>query len=239
MVGEALIQELKKQLQGELLRPGDDGYDAARRVWNGMIDKRPALIIRCAGVADVINSVNFARTNDLLVSVRSGGHNVAGNAVCDGGIMIDLSRMKSIRLNPTNRTAHAEPGLTWGEFDRETQVFGLATSGGICSETGIAGVTLGGGFGWLMRKHGLAQDNVLSLDVVSADGELRKASSTENADLFFAVRGTHSNFGIVTSLEYRLHVVGPARTSYPEKPGAVWQGVTHPHAIQSYPLPAP
>lgn len=208
-VGEAAVQELKKQLRGELLRRGDGGYDAARRVWNGMVDKRPALIVRCAGVADVINSVNFARTNNLLVSVRGGGHNVAGNAVCDGGIMLDLSRMKSIRVDPVSRAARAEPGLTWGEFDRETQEFGLATTGGICSETGIAGVTLGGGFGWLMRKHGLALDNLMSVDVVSADGQLRKASLSENADLFFGVRGAHSNFGVVTSLEYRLHPVGP------------------------------
>ncbi len=208
-VGEAAVRELKKQLRGELLLPGDGGYEAARNVWNGMVDKRPALIVRCAGVADVIHSVNFARTNNLLVSVRGGGHNVAGNAVCDGGIMMDLSRMKSIRVDPASRAARAEPGLTWGEFDRETQAFGLATTGGICSETGIAGVTLGGGFGWLMRKYGLALDNLVSVDVVSADGQLRKASSTENADLFFGVRGAHSNFGVVTSLEYRLHPVGP------------------------------
>ena len=209
VLGEAAVQDLKKQLRGELLRPGDGGYDAARRVWNGMVDKRPALIVRCAGVADVINSVNFARTNNPLVSVRGGSHNVAGNAVCDGGLMIDLSRMKSIRVDPVSRSARAEPGLSWGEFDRETQAFGLATTGGICSETGIAGVTLGGGFGWLMRKHGLALDNLVSVDVVSADGQLRKVSPTENADLFFGVRGAHSNFGVVTSLEYRLHPVGP------------------------------
>jgi FAD/FMN-containing dehydrogenase len=209
VLGEAAVQDLKKQLRGELLRPGDGGYDAARRVWNGMIDKRPALIARCAGVADVINSVNFTRAHNLLASVRGGGHNVAGNAVCDGGIMLDLSRMKSVRVDPVSRTARAEPGLVWGEFDRETQAFGLATAGGICSETGIAGLTLGGGYGWLMRKYGLALDNLVSVDVVGADGQLRKASSTENADLFFGVRGAHSNFGVVTSLEYRLHPVGP------------------------------
>ena len=209
VVTDAALQELKKQLRGDLLRPGDAGYDAVRRVWNGMIDKHPALIVRCAGVTDVIHSVNFARINNLPVSVRGGGHNVAGNAVCDGGLMLDLSQMKGIRVDSVSRTVRAEPGLTWGEFDRETQAFGLATTGGICSETGIAGVTLGGGFGWLMRKHGLALDNLLSVDIVTADGQLRKASATENTDLFFGVRGAHSNFGIAASLEYRLHLVGP------------------------------
>jgi len=208
-VGDAAVQELKRQLRGELLRPGDGGYEAARTVWNGMVDRRPALVVRSAGVVDVIDSVNFARAHNLPVSVRGGGHNVAGSAVCDGGIMIDLSRMTSMRVDPASRTARAEPGLTWGEFDRETQAFGLASNGGACSETGIAGVTLGGGEGWLMRKYGLAVDNLLSVDVVTADGQLRKASSTENADLFFGVRGAQSNFGVVTSFEYRLHPVGP------------------------------
>lgn len=210
MAGETASQALEKKLRGQLLRPGDSGYDTARRVWNATVDRHPALIVRCAGVADVISSVDFARTNNLPVSVRSGGHNVAGSAVCDGGIMLDLSRMKGVRVDPVSRTARAEPGLVWGEFDHETQAFGLATTGGICSHTGIAGVTLGGGYGWLMRKYGLALDNLASVDVVTADGKLRKASSTENADLFFGVRGAHSNFGVVTSLEYRLHPVGPA-----------------------------
>ena len=209
VVGEAAFQALNRQLRGELLRPGDGGYEGARSVWNAMVDRRPSLIVRSAGVADVINSVNFARTNNLPVSVRAGGHNVAGSAVCDGGIMLDLSRMKSVRVDPVSRTARAEPGLVWGEFDRETQAFGLATNGGACSGTGIAGVTLGGGEGWLMRKYGLALDNLASVDVVSADGQLRKASPNENADLFFGVRGAQSNFGVVTSLEYRLHPVGP------------------------------
>ncbi len=206
---EAVVAELRGSLRGELLCPSDDEYNEARSLWNAMFDKRPALIVRCAGVSDIISSVNFARTNNIPVAVRGGGHNVSGSGACEGGLMLDMSRLKSVRVDSVNRTARAEPGLTWGEFDRETQAFGLATTGGICSETGIAGVTLGGGFGWLMRKHGLALDNLLSVDVVSADGQLRTASATENADLFFGVRGTHSNFGIVTSLEYRLHPVGP------------------------------
>jgi FAD/FMN-containing dehydrogenase len=174
-----------------------------------MHDKRPALVARCAGVADVTNSVDFARTHGIPVAVRGGGHNVAGSGACDGGLLLDMSRMKRIRVDPGSRTARAAPGLTWGEFDRETQAFGLATTGGICSEVGIAGLTLGGGYGWLMRKHGLALDNLLSVDIVGADGQLRTASATENPDLFFGVRGTHSNLGVVTSLEYRLHPVGP------------------------------
>lgn len=206
---EAAVGALKTSLRGSLLRPGDDGYEEARSIWNGMIAKRPALIARCLEAADVVSCVNFARNNEVPVSVRSGGHNIAGSALCDGGITIDLSRMKNIRVDPVSRTARGEPGLIWREFDRETQAFGLATTGGICSEAGIAGVTLGGGFGWLMRKHGLALDNLLSVEVVTADGKLRNASSTENADLFFGVRGAHSNFGIVTALEYRLHPVGP------------------------------
>ncbi len=206
---ETVVEELRGSLRGELLCPGDSGYDEARSIWNARFDKRPALIVRCAGVSDIISAVNFARTHSTPVAVRGGGHNVSGSGACDGGLMLDMSRLKSVRVDPVSRTARAEPGLTWGEFDRETQAFGLATTGGICSETGIAGVTLGGGYGWLMRKHGLALDNLLSVDIVSADGQLRTASATENSDLFFGVRGTHSNFGVVTSLEYRLHSVGP------------------------------
>jgi FAD binding domain/Berberine and berberine like len=206
---EATIQEFGAGLRGTLLRPGDDGYDAARRVWNGMIDRKPALIARCAGAADVISAVNFARNNNLLVSVRGGGHNVSGNAVCDRGLVIDLSPMKGLRVDPARRTVRAEGGVTWGEFDRETQAFELATTGGIVSTTGIAGLTLGGGVGWLVRKHGLACDNLLSVDIVLADGQLRTASATDNADLFWGVRGGGGNFGVVTSLEYRLHRVGP------------------------------
>jgi FAD/FMN-containing dehydrogenase len=208
-VQEAAINELGAMMRGTLLAPGDDGYDAARSVWNGMIDKKPALIARCAGAADVIAAVNFARNHGVLLSVRGGGHNVAGNAVCDGGLMIDCSRMKGIRVDPARQTARAEAGVTWGEFDRETQAFGLATTGGQVSTTGIAGLTLGGGVGWLMRKYGLVVDNLLSVDIVTADGQLRTASATENADLFWGVRGGGGNFGVVTSFEYQLHPVGP------------------------------
>ncbi|MGH8069493.1 MAG: FAD-binding oxidoreductase [Candidatus Entotheonellia bacterium] len=209
VLDEATLQQFKAGLRGALILPGDASYDAARTVWNGMIDKRPALIVRCAGAADVISAVQFARTHRLLVSVRGGGHNIPGNAVCDGGLMIDLSGMKSVRVDPMRRTARAEGGVTWGEFDHETQVFGLATTGGTDATTGIAGLTLGGGLGWLAGKYGLACDNLLSVDLVTADGRLLTASATDNAELFWGVRGGGGNFGIVTSFEYRLHPVGP------------------------------
>lgn len=208
-VEEASIKEFQASLRGEILRPGDDDYDAARKVFNAMIDKRPAMIAHCSGAADVIACVNFARDNNLLVSVRGGGHSIAGKAVCDDGLMIDLSRMKGMRVEPARRTVRAEPGLTLGEFDRETQAFGLATTLGIFTPTGIAGLTLGGGIGWLMGKYGLACDNLISVDIVTADGRLLTASATENKDLFWGVRGGSGNFGIVTSFEYRLHQVGP------------------------------
>ena len=207
-LGEETVAAFKATLRGTLLRAGDTGYDEARTLWNAMIDKHPALIVRCAGVADVISAVNFARTHDLLVAVRGGGHNVAGNAVCDGGLMIDLSPMKSVRVDPIRRTARAEGGITWGEFDHETQAFGLATTGGVIPTTGIAGLTLGGGIGWLMGKYGLSCDNLLSVDLVTADGKLLHASASENADLFWGVRGGGGNFGVVTSFEYQLHAVG-------------------------------
>ena len=205
---EAVIQEFRAALRGELLRPSENSYDAARKVFNGMIDKRPALIVRCAGVADVINAVNFARTNELLVAVRCGGHNVAGYAVCDGGIVIDLSQMKGMRVDPSTHMARAEAGLTWGEFNHEAQAFGLAATGGFVSTTGIAGLTLGGGLGWLVRKYGLALDNLLSVDIVTADGQFLTASETENQELFWGVRGGGGNFGIATSFEYRIYPVG-------------------------------
>src|SRR3990170_361120 len=205
-VEEAAVQEFKGTFRGELLRPRDNGiYEAARKVFNASIDRRPALIARCTGVADVISALDFARARKLPIAVRGGGHNVAGNAVCDGGIVIDLSPMKGMRVDPKARTARAQGGLTWGEFDRETQVFGLATTGGQITTTGIAGLTLGGGIGWLMGKHGLACDNVLSVDMVTADGQFLTASAGENADLFWGVRGGGGNFGVVTSFEYRLH----------------------------------
>ena len=208
MLEEAAVEGFRSSLRGEMLCPGDEGYDEARKVWNAMVDKNPAIIARCAGVADVINSVNFARTNDLLVSVRGGGHNIPGNSVCDGGIVIDTSPMKSVRVNPMGRTARAEPGLNWAELDHETQAFGLATTGGTVSDTGIAGLTLGGGIGWLAGKHGLSCDNLLSVDLVTADGRFLTVSATENEDLYWGVRGGGGNFGVVTSFEYQLHPVG-------------------------------
>jgi FAD/FMN-containing dehydrogenase len=204
-----LVEQFRTGLRGGYLLQGDDGYDAARSIYNAMIDHRPAIIARCAGVADVIDAVNFARSNDLLVSVRGGGHNVSGNAACDGGLMIDLSPMKGIRVHPESKTARAEPGVTWGEFDHETQAFGLATTGGLVSTTGIAGLTLGGGLGWLMSNYGLACDNLISVDVVTADGRMLTASDSRNKDLFWGLRGGGGNFGIATSFEFQLHAVGP------------------------------
>ncbi len=196
-------------MRGLVLRPGNERYDETRKVWNGTVDRRPSLIAQCAGAADVVQAVRFAREKDMLVSVRGGGHGLAGQAVCDDGLMIDLAPMKGIRVDPSGRTARAQAGVLWGELDHETQAFGLATTGGIVTHTGIAGLTLGGGIGWLMRKHGLTIDNVLSFDVVTADGESVTASAEENADLFWGLRGGGGNFGVVTSFEYRLHSVGP------------------------------
>ena len=208
-IPDAELDGLRAGLRGPLYLPGDPGYDAGRKVWNGMIDRRPAAIVRAAGAADVIRAVGFARDHNLLIAVRSGGHNIAGNAVADGGLMLDLSALKSVRVDVETRAARVEPGVTLAEFDREAQAFGLATPLGINSTTGIAGFTLGGGFGWISRKHGLTVDNLLSADVVTADGELRHASARENPDLFWAIRGGGGNFGVATSFEYRLHPVGP------------------------------
>jgi len=215
IVGEASLQELEESLRGELIRPADAGYDEARAVWSGAIDKHPAAIVRCAGVADVRQAVEFARSQNLLVAVRGGKHSLPGFSTCDGGIVIDLSGMKGIRVDPAARTAQAEGGLTWSEFDHETQAFGLGTTGGLISTTGIAGFTLGGGIGWLMRSCGLTCDNLISADVVSADGELVHASADENQELFWGLRGGGGNFGVVTNFEYRLHPVGPVLMAGP------------------------
>jgi FAD/FMN-containing dehydrogenase len=203
------VRGFQDSLRGDLLRPEDDGYDSARRVFNGMIDRRPALIAHCTGAADVVAGVRFAREHNLPLSIRGGGHSVAGTAVCEGGLMLDLSGMKGIRIDPARRIAQAQPGLTLGELDRECQAFGLATTTGVVSMTGIAGLTLGGGVGWLNGKHGLACDNLLAADVVTADGRLLTVSAEEHADLFWAIRGGSGNFGVVTSFTYRLHEVGP------------------------------
>jgi hypothetical protein len=208
VLDENVIDTFKPSLRGELVQPTDDGYEDARKVWNGMTDKRPGLIVQCAGVADVMKAVAFARDKELLIAVRGGAHSVAGHSVCDGGVLIDLSHMKSVRVDPAKRTARAEGGAKWGDFDHETQAFGLATTGGTNSDTGIGGLTLGGGLGWLAGKYGLTCDNLMSADVVTADGRLHTASPTDNADLFWGLRGGGGNFGIVTSFEYRLHQVG-------------------------------
>jgi FAD/FMN-containing dehydrogenase len=203
------LEPLRHSISGPVIDPDDDGYDAARAIWNGAIDRRPACVARCTGVADVVAAVRFARERDRLVAVRSGGHGVGGHAICDGGLVIDLSPMKGIRVVPAARTARAEAGVLWGELDRETQLHGLATVGGIVTHTGIAGLTLGGGIGWLTRKHGATVDNLLSVDLVTAEGELLTASGDENPDLFWGIRGGGGNFGVVTSFEYGLHPIGP------------------------------
>lgn len=206
------ISELADAFSGELLQPTDSGYEEARRIHNGLIDKRPALIARCSGTADVVDAVNLARERGLEVSVRGGGHNVAGRAVVDDGLMIDLSLMKGIQVDPNEKTVRAQGGVTWGEFDRETLLHGLATTGGIVTSTGIAGLTLGGGLGWLMGKYGLVSDNLLSVDLVTADGRVLRASEEEHSDLFWGLRGGGGNFGVATSLEYRLYPVEAVMT---------------------------
>jgi FAD/FMN-containing dehydrogenase len=206
---ESSLSNLEEELRGRLIYPDDDDYDDARAVWNLMIDRRPAVIARCHGTADVVAAMNFAREHELLLSVRGGGHNVAGKAVSEDGIMIDLSPMRGIHVDPERRTALVEPGVTLGDLDRETQLFGLATPTGIVSETGLAGLTLGGGFGWLTRKYGFAADNLISVEVVMANGEVVRASEEENDDLFWGIRGGGGNFGIVTSFEFKLHPVDP------------------------------
>src|SRR5215210_6823253 len=204
VLDDATVQDFTASLRGEVLRPTDEGYDETRKIHNGIIDRRPTLIARCAGVADVMSSVRFARDQQLLVSLRSGGHSLPGFSISDGGLMIDLSRMRGVRVDAAHQMARADGGVTWGDFDHETQAFGLATTGGLVRQTGIAGLTLGGGHGFLMRKYGLACDNLLSVDLVTAEGRLLRASADENADLFWGLRGGGAN-----SFEYHLHEVGP------------------------------
>ena len=203
------LEALSQQVRGPVLTPGDPAYDDARSIWNGLIDRRPALIVQCSGAADVVDAVNFAREQGLTLSIKAGGHNVAGNAVNDDGIVLDLSQMRGVHVDPALQTVRVQGGATWGDLDRETQLFGLAVPGGVVSTTGVAGLTLHGGLGHLRRKHGLSIDSLVSVDIVTADGELRRASATENEDLFWAVRGAGSNFGVVTSFEFRAHPVGP------------------------------
>jgi FAD/FMN-containing dehydrogenase len=197
---------------GELLRPGDEGYEDARRIHNGMIDKHPGLIARCRGVADIVAAVGHARDREAEISICGGGHNVAGRAVTEGGVMIDLSLMRGIHVDPAGRSARAQGGVTWNELNRETQLHSLAVTGGTISTTGIGGLTLGGGLGWLMGKYGLAADNLISAEIVTADGRVLTASEAENTDLLWALRGGGGNFGVVSSFEYRLHPVGPTIT---------------------------
>ena len=206
---EEAVRKFKESLRGELIGIGDAGYDDARSIWNAMIDRRPALIASCLGVADVVTCVNFAREHGITLSIKGGGHNISGLAVCDGGLMLDLSRMRGVWVDPSTRTAHAQGGCLLGDVDRETQVHGLAAVLGFISNTGIAGLTLGGGFGYLTRRFGWTSDNVLSMDVVTAGGRVVRASEKENSDLFWALRGGGGNFGVVTNFEYRLFPVGP------------------------------
>jgi FAD/FMN-containing dehydrogenase len=208
-VPEEVVDAFAGRLRGRLIRPSDDGYHETRAIWNGMIDRRPALIARCAGTADVIEAVTFCRDHGVLPAVRGGGHSVAGHSTVDGGLVIDLSEMRGIWVDPQGRTVRVQGGAKWGDVDHETQAFGLATPGGVVSDTGIAGLTLGGGIGILARKYGLSCDNLLSAEVVTADGRLLRASESENPDLLWALKGGGGNLGVVTSFEFRLHQVGP------------------------------
>ena len=209
LTDEKTVNALREQLSGETLAPGDADYDVARRIQNGMIDRRPALIARCRGTADVQAAVRFARERGLEIAVRGGGHNVAGNAVCEGGLAIDLSIMRGVHIDPRARGARAQGGATWGDYNRETQLHGLASTGGVVSTTGVGGLTLGGGLGWLMGKYGLAVDNLRALEVVTAAGDVVRASAEEHPDLFWASRGGGGNFGVATWFEYEVYPVGP------------------------------
>jgi FAD/FMN-containing dehydrogenase len=229
-IDQTALRELSASIGGDLVRPGDASYDEHRRIWNGSIDRRPALIARCAGVADVISAVRFVRQHEQPVALRSGGHSYPGLCVCDGGMVIDLGQMKGIRVDPEARTARAQAGVLLGDLDREAQAFGLAVPAGIVTHTGLAGLTLGGGIGWLERKYGLTIDQLLSVDVVTADGEFLRASEDENADLFWGVRGGGGNFGIVTEFEFRLNPVGPMVLAGP----IVWAMEDSPEVLRFY-----
>ena len=209
VLGEATIEELRQAVRGPIVTPEDEGYDEARAVWNGLHDERPALVVQPTGAADVAAAVGFARSHDLPIAVRGGGHSIAGFSTCNDGIVIDLSRMRGVLVDPAERRAYVGGGAVWGDVDHETQAHGLATTGGLVSTTGVGGFTLGGGIGWLMRKHGLACDNLLAAEVVTADGRIVHASESENAELFWGLRGGGGNFGIVTQFELALHPVGP------------------------------
>src|ERR1700747_3181114 len=212
-LGSENIDALRQTLRGTVCLPAEAGYDEARTIWNAMINRRPGVVVRARGAADIMRAVNFARNHGVLLAVRAGGHNIAGNAVCEGGLLLDLSLMRGVWVDVVRRTARVEPGATLGDFDKEAQSFGLATPLGINSTTGVAGLTLGGGFGWLSRKLGLAADNLNAADVVTADSELLHASATKNPDLFWAIRGGGGNFGVATSFEFKLHPVGPELVS--------------------------
>ena len=227
---EAAVRELETSFRGQVVRPGDPTYDQDRKIWNGSIDRYPALIARCAGVADVIAAVHFGHRTGLAVAVRGGGHSFPGLSMCDGGLVIDLSPMRGIRVDPEKRTARAQAGVLLGELDRETQAFGMAVPSGIVTHTGMAGLTLGGGIGWLMRKYGLTVDQLLSVDLISAGGEFVKASERENPDLFWGVRGGGGNFGIVTDFEFRLNPVGPTVLAGP----VLWPMEESPNVLRFY-----
>jgi FAD/FMN-containing dehydrogenase len=232
-VGKASKQPVASELErfrGRLITADHADYDAARAIWNGAVDRRPRLIARCIGTADVALAVRHARDRNLEIAIRGGGHNVAGTAVCDDGIVIDLSAMRGVRVDPEGRKAWVQGGALWGDVDQETQAHGLATTGGIVSHTGVAGLTLGGGVGWLMRKHGLTIDNLLAADVVTADGKLLRASADEHPDLFWALRGGGGNFGVVTSFEFRLHPVGPSVLAGP----ILWDASDAPEVLRFY-----
>jgi FAD/FMN-containing dehydrogenase len=209
MLDKQVVKDFGESLRGELIKPGDSNYDESRKIWNAMIDRKPALIVQATNADDVSSAIKFAVANKLDITVRGAGHNIAGNCICDGGLMIDFSAMKKVRVDTDKKIAFVQPGATLKDFDAETQKYGLATPVGINSTTGIAGLTLGGGFGWLTRKYGFTIDNLLSAEVVTVDGKKLKASEKENADLFWAIRGGGGNFGVVTEFEFKLHTVGP------------------------------